>query len=348
MPLRGRTGAPTLAAIHRPRGRASRLAQASRERLRAMRRGRRGKSPVTFPGTTPRQKDAHAASPDGRRKARRRGRLRRSSVARPASSQAVPRGACAAVRTVDGQRRRGGSGPRAANVSISRERRGRPPLAPPSPPRAPPYPPAPRYGLTRLRRSDGVFLPDGQALGTLADGIDRPSSRLRRRVVPPPRRETHHAPPPGQKNNLRSEGKRKSARFHSTRGGRGGFCRRAFRADTAPLGHSGAHDGVLRGARRKRLAGRRLEEASACPAAKPPKSLNSSARRIMRPHAARPSALRFARCSRTCSGVRKARRASGGGAPLHATTPSAAVHGRARQAPLLRRQATAPPRPAFL
>ena len=67
-PLGGRTGAPTLAAIRRPRGRASRLAQASWERLRAMRRGRRGKSPVTLPGTTPRQKDAHAASPDGRGK----------------------------------------------------------------------------------------------------------------------------------------------------------------------------------------------------------------------------------------------------------------------------------------
>ena len=65
-PPGGRTAAPTLAAIRWPRGRASRLAQASRERLRAMRRGRRGKSPGTLPGTTPRQKDAHAASP-GRR-----------------------------------------------------------------------------------------------------------------------------------------------------------------------------------------------------------------------------------------------------------------------------------------
>ena len=140
-PPGGRTAAPTLAAIHRPRGRASRLAQASRERLRAMRRGRRGKSPVTLPRTTPRQKDAHAASPDGRRKARRRGRSRRSSVARPASSQAVPRGACAAVRTVDGQRRRGGSGQRAANVSVPRARRGRPPLAPPFPPSCSPLSP---------------------------------------------------------------------------------------------------------------------------------------------------------------------------------------------------------------
>ena len=49
-PPGGRTGAPTLAAIHRPRSRASRLAQASRERLRAMRRGRRGKAPGRFPG----------------------------------------------------------------------------------------------------------------------------------------------------------------------------------------------------------------------------------------------------------------------------------------------------------
>ena len=99
---------------------------------------------------------------------------------------------------------------------------------------------------------------------------------------------------------------------------------------------------MRRGTRRKRLAGRRLEEASACPAAKPPKSPDSSARRIMRPHVSRPSALHFVRCSRTRNGVRKARRAEGGGAPLHATTPSAAVHGRARQAPLSRRQATAP------
>ena len=188
-----------------------------------MRRGRRGKSPGTLPRTTPRQKDAHAASPDGRRKAKRRRQTRRFSVARHAPRPAVPRGACAAVRTVDGQRRRDGSGQRAANVSILRARRGRPPLAPPSPPRAPPYPPAPRYGLTRLRRSDGVFLPDGQALGTLADDIDRPSSRLRRRVVPPPRRETHHAPPPGQKNNLRSEGKKEKRKIPLNEGGKGGL-----------------------------------------------------------------------------------------------------------------------------
>ena len=86
MPLRGRTAAPTLAAIHRPRGRASRLAQASRERLRAMRRGRRGKSPGTLPRTTPRQKDAHAASPDGRRKPS--GDDRRAASPLPATRQA--------------------------------------------------------------------------------------------------------------------------------------------------------------------------------------------------------------------------------------------------------------------
>ena len=77
---------PTLAAIRWPRGRASRLAQASRERLRAMRRGRRGKSPGTLPRTTPRQKDAHAASPDGRGKPS--GDDRRAASPSPAPRQA--------------------------------------------------------------------------------------------------------------------------------------------------------------------------------------------------------------------------------------------------------------------
>ena len=51
-----------------------------------MRRGRRGKSPVTLPGTTPRQKDAHAASPDGRRKPS--GDDRRAASPLPARRQA--------------------------------------------------------------------------------------------------------------------------------------------------------------------------------------------------------------------------------------------------------------------
>ena len=51
-----------------------------------MRRGRRGKSPGTLPRTTPRQKDAHAASPDGRRKPS--GDDRRAASPLPARRQA--------------------------------------------------------------------------------------------------------------------------------------------------------------------------------------------------------------------------------------------------------------------
>ena len=71
MPLRGRTGAPTLAAIHISRGRVNFLAQASWKRLRAMRRGRRGKAPGRFPGqrrarrTPTPQAPTDAAKPGG-------------------------------------------------------------------------------------------------------------------------------------------------------------------------------------------------------------------------------------------------------------------------------------------
>ena len=50
MPLRGRTAAPTLAAIHRPRGRASRLAQARLGGVGRCGAGGAAKAPGRFPG----------------------------------------------------------------------------------------------------------------------------------------------------------------------------------------------------------------------------------------------------------------------------------------------------------
>ena len=166
-----------------------------------MRRGRRGKSPVTLPGTTPRQKDAHAASPDGRGG--------QASVTNAPLLRRPPRAtSCRPARRL--RRRSDGGRPKTGKRKwtmrrqrVNSPRKKRPSTSPPpSPPRAPPHPP-PVLGLPRLRRSGRVFLPDEQALGTLADDIDRPSSRLSRARSPrkaglPPRTA------PGQKNGLRA------------------------------------------------------------------------------------------------------------------------------------------------
>ena len=53
-------------------------------------------------------------------------------------------------------------------------------------------------------------------------------------MVPPPRRETHHAPPPGQKNNLRSEGKKEKRKIPLNEGGKGGASAAARSARTLP------------------------------------------------------------------------------------------------------------------
>ena len=147
-PPGGRTGAPTLAAIHRPRGRASRLAQASRERLKAMRRGRRGKSPGTLPRTTPRQKDAHAASPgrrDGQASVTIAPLLRRPPRAKPGTPTAARAGRSAGGQASASIHK---ETPRRQRVNLRQERSL-------STSAAPPPPCIPALGLTRLRRSDG-------------------------------------------------------------------------------------------------------------------------------------------------------------------------------------------------
>ena len=130
-----------------------------------MRRGRRGKSPVTFPRTTPRPKDAHAASPDGRRKARRRGRSRRFSVACHAPSPARPRRRGQAVRPVDRRRRRSAIGQCAVSVSISGLSCLSTSAAPP-PPSSSPLPPAcPRLVSRAFGAPTGVPFGDDSARG---------------------------------------------------------------------------------------------------------------------------------------------------------------------------------------
>ena len=84
------------------------------------------------------------------------------------------------------------------------------------------------------------------------------------------------------------------------------------------------------------------------PTGRTPKSPGFAARRIMRPHVPRPFTRAFGAPLSDAE-----RRPQGAPRRLRQSTASrydesAAVHGRARQASLLRRQATAPPRPAFL